>query len=191
MDFVCNALIALITFLVLGSFFRQDGRWCPSRVRRAFRFFTVQSNALCGLSALLMCLAPEAEWVWLLKYVGTVAVTVTLLTVLCFLGPTMGYEHLLSGADLFMHLITPVLSLGSFCLLERRGLSFPQALLGLIPLGLYGLLYCYKVLAAPPGREWADFYGFNRGGRWPLSMAAMGLGTFLVCMGLMLIQNIP
>ncbi len=186
---VLNALIFLITLVIIVRFFRRDGTWCAERGREAFRYFTVQSNALCGAAALLTCLAPASVPAWLLKYVGTAAVSVTMLTVLFFLGPTMGYGKLFKGRDFFLHLVTPLLALVSFCVFERRALSFRLALLGLLPTALYSMLYLYKVLYAPEGRRWDDFYGFNKGGKWPLSLAAMLVGTFLVCMALMALQN--
>ena len=64
------------------------------------------------------------------------------------------------------------------------------ALPGLLPVALYGALYLYRVILAPADRRWEDFYGFNRGGKWPLSMGAMLLGSFLVCLGLMALQNL-
>ena len=121
---------------------------------------------------------------------GTAAVTVTMLTVLFFLGPVIGYRRLLSGSDLIMHLINPVLALVSFCVFERRGLTFGWAMLGLLPVVLYAMLYGWKVLLCPPERRWEDFYGFNKGGKWYLSFVLMLLGTFLVCLGLMGIQNL-
>lgn len=189
MDLILNAGIFLVTLFFTFRFFRKGGAWTPETGRTAFRYFTVQSNVLCALAALLMCLAPLQRWVWLLKYVGTAAVSVTMLTVFLFLGPTMGYAKLLKGRDLFMHLLTPLAALWSFCVLEKRGLSFPAALLGMLPVALYSGLYLYKVLHAPQGRRWEDFYGFNRGGKWPVSLALMLLGSFLVCMALMLLQN--
>ena len=44
---------------------------------------------------------------------------------------------------------------------------------------LYGLLYLNKVVSR---KEWDDFYGFNRDGKWPLSFAAMLIGTALLCL---------
>jgi hypothetical protein len=72
---------------------------------------------------------------------------------------------------------------------EKRGLSFGAALLGMLPVALYAALYKYKVLHAPADRRWEDFYGFNKGGKWPLALGFMLLGSFLVCMALMLLQN--
>ena len=191
MELLCNALIFLITLLATLRFFRKDGTWAFRHGKAAFRYFTFLSNLLCALAALLMCLAPGQTWVWLLKYVGTVAVTVTMLTVFVFLAPALGsLRELLKGSDLFMHLITPLLALLSFCLLEKRGLSFRAALLGLIPVAAYGALYFYKVIVAPEERRWDDFYGFNRGGKWPLSVVAMLGACFALCMALMALQNL-
>ena len=187
---VCNLVIFIITAICTIGFFRKDGKWNLGNGRFAFRFFTVQSNVLCAVSALLMCVSPAQRWIWLIKYVGTAAVTVTMLTVFLFLGPNMGYGKLLKGADLFMHLITPLLAIVSFTVFEKRGLSFLEALLGVLPVLLYGAWYLYKTIFAPEEKRWDDFYGYNKGGKWPLSMAAMFVGTFLVSMAFMLAQNI-
>ena len=45
------------------------------------------------------------------------------------------------------------------------------------------------VLRAPADKRWEDFYGFNKGGKWPISLALMLLGSFLICMALLLLQN--
>ena len=134
------------------------------------------------------------DWVWTLKYIGTAAVTVTMLTVFLFLAPSVGkdwYGVLLKGAgNLFMHLVTPLAALVSFCVFEKRGMSFPQSLWGLLPVALYGPVYMYKIIYAPEEKRWDDFYGFNKTGKWPVSFAAMVAGTFLICLGIMALQNI-
>ena len=184
-----NAVIFAVTFFLTARFFRKDGRWALSNGKNAFRFFTVLSNVLCAAAALLICILPACRWVWMLKYTGTAAVTVTMLTVLLFLGPTMGYRSLLKGADFFMHLGTPLLAIASFGLFEKRGMRFSTALWGMLPVALYSGWYLYKVIYAPPEKRWDDFYGFNRGGKWPIALAAMTAGSFAVCMGLMALQN--
>lgn len=196
-DWFLNTLIALLTLLIVVSFFRKDGQWVPERGKLALRFFTTLSNILCAAACLLTALAMNAggvpEWIWTLKYIGTAAVTVTMLTVLLFLAPSFGkgaLKVLLSGTDLFMHLITPLLALVSFCVFERRGMTFCQSLWGLLPVLLYGPLYLYKILFAPPEKRWDDFYGFNKQGKWPVAFAAMVAGTFAICMGIMALQNL-
>ena len=196
-DWFLNILIALITLIIVVSFFRKEGQWVPERGKFALRFFTTLSNMLCAAASLLTALAINAggipEWIWMLKYIGTAAVTVTMLTVLFFLAPSFGkgaLKVLLSGTDLFMHLITPLLALVSFCLLEKRGVSFPRCLWGMLPVVLYGPVYLYKIKYAPEEKRWDDFYGFNRGGKWPVAFSGMVLGTFLICLGIMALQNL-
>ena len=190
MDLFLNALIAAIMLVILVSLFRSEDQWSTVRIRFAFRYFTVQSNAFCAAAALLLCLFPDAAWAWTLKFVATAAVTVTMLTVLCFLGRLYGYRALLQGSDLIMHLINPLLALVSFCGFERRGLRFPLLLAGLIPVLLYGAHYFYRILLCAPEKRWEDFYGFNRGGRWYISLPAMLSATLLICLGLAALQNL-
>jgi len=191
-DLILNAAIFAVTLFLAVRCFRKDGKWDRGYGRYQFCFFTLQSNVLCAVSALLMCFFRDSRPVWLLKYIGTAAVTVTMLTVFFFLAPSIGkggLRELLKGGAFFLHFLTPVMALVSFCVFERRGMSFAQALLGMLPLVYYGPLYLYKIRWAPEGKAWKDFYGFNRSGKWPVSLAAMLLGTFLICMALMAVQN--
>ena len=190
-DRILNAGIFLLTAALVILDFRKDGKWNPQQGRYALCFFTVQSNILCAVSALLLCLFPESGFAWHLKYIGTAAVTVTMLTVFLFLAPSLGsLSKLLRDGELYMHLITPLLALITFCVFEKRGMSFGTALTGLLSICLYGPWYLYKIRFAPEGKRWEDFYGFNKGGKWPVSFACMLAGTFLICMGLMALQNL-
>ena len=197
-DRILNVFIALLTLLLVLGFFRKDGKWEPERGKFALRFFTTQSNILVAAASLLTALALSSEgtiprWIWTLKYIGTAAVTVTMLTVFLFLAPSIGKDwvkYLLTGSDIFMHLLTPLLALFTFCVFERQGMTFCESLWGLLPVLLYGPLYLYKILFAPPEKRWDDFYGFNKQGKWPVAFAAMVAGTFAICMGIMALQNL-
>ena len=192
MNRLINAAIFLITMACMPLLFRKDGKWNTPKGKRAFRFFTVQSNAFCGFSSLCLCLFPQAPWAWSLKYIGTAAVTVTMMTVFLFLAPSMGsLGPLLAGTDLFMHLVTPLLALVSFSLFEKRGMAFATSLLGMLPVLIYGPWYLYKTVRAPEAERWEDFYGFNRGGKWKITFAAMMAGTFVICLALRALQNLP
>lgn len=154
-----------------------------SSLKIILRYFTALSNLFCAGAALALALArlggvPSLPLL-LFKYVGTVAVLVTLLTVLLFLGPHYGYKILFSGPDLWLHLICPLLALLSYLLWDRAPLTPATALLGVLPVLLYGLLYLRRVVFQ---QRWEDFYGFNRDGKWPLSFAAMLLGAALLCL---------
>jgi hypothetical protein len=189
-SFVTNITIVVLTFILVVRFFRENGKWSPARGKKAFRYFTTQSNVLCAVSALDMCLFPDKDWVYYLKVMGTAAVTVTMLTVLIFLGRIYGYKPLLSGSDLFMHLITPLLAIISLCVFERRGISFLASFIGVIPVALYAPLYLYNVVYAPEEKRWEDFYGFNRDGKWPVAYALMVAGTAVICVVFYMVLNL-
>ena len=155
-----NALIFIITLYLVLRDTRSDRHFDSQKVRFAFRFFTELSNVFCAFTALL------------------------------FLGPSTGnLKALLTGNGLFMHLITPLLAIVSFSVFEKRGMSFSIALLGMLPVILYGFLYLYKVVFSPEDKRWDDFYGYNKGGKWPIAFALMMIGAFVVCMLLMGLQN--
>lgn len=170
--------------------------WACRRVRKKnesvgvlFRYFTVLSNVLCALASAAAAVSAATGGisfsVSVFKYVGTCAVTVTLLTVLAFLAPAIGgLKLLLEKQDLYLHLICPLVAIVSYCLFDRAAMPFSFTLLGVSPVFCYGLFYLYKVVYAPEGKRWDDFYTFNRDGKWPVSFAAMLLGTFLISIAL-------
>ena len=187
-----NAVIFIATLIIVIMYFRKDGKWDIAQGLIAFGFFTIQSNVLCGIAALLMVFCQLrghiSRFVWMLKYLGTASVAVTMVTVFVFLGPTMGgVKGLLIGKNLYLHLIGPLLGIVSFCFLEKGHMSVKTALTGVIPVILYGLLYLSRVVFVPESMRWPDFYGFNRGGMWPVSYAAMVVGTSALCLILRLL----
>lgn len=192
-DMLLNVFLFVVTVYIFVFSFRKEGQWRAEYGMTALRFFTMQSNLLCAASALCICFFPENRAAWLLKYAGTAAVTVTMLTVFLFLAPSVGKDWvnvLLKGPSFFLHLLNPLVALVSFCVLEKRGMSFPECLAGLVPVVLYGPLYIYKIRFAPEDKRWKDFYGFNKGGKWPLAFAAMFAATLLLCLGFMGLQNL-
>ena len=198
-DIILNLLIFGITLMLLIRFARKDGAWTTEKLKVALRYFTCQSNIFCAVTALLTAVSLLAgnssvpRWIWTLKYIGTAGVTITMLTVFFYLWPLLGkdgYKRLLSGPDFFLHLVTPLLAILSFCLFEKQGMTFLQSLWGLLPLALYGPLYIYRVIYAPEGKRWDDFYGFNKQGKWPLAFAVMFAAMFCICMFFMLVQNL-
>ena len=174
---VFNLATALLVFAALAVHVRKNP------LSHLMRYFTVLSNTFCALVSLALAIARLSGAVPIpllrLNYVATHAVTVTLLTVLVFLGPQFGYKSLFSGPDFFLHLLCPLLALISFLAWDRPPMTPLLSLIGVIPVLLYGLLYLHKVVYA---KAWEDFYGFNRGGHWPRSFTAMVLGAALLCL---------
>lgn len=189
---ILNILLFLGTIVSYAACFHNEEGWSMKNGLAALRYYTLLSNLLCAVAALALALALRGgevpRGIWLLKYVGTAAVTVTMITVLVFLGPALGYKSQLSGFGLWLHLIGPLLAIVSFCFFERfHALPLPLAMLGLLPVVLYGLVYLYKVVLCPAEGRWEDFYGYNKGGKWPIAFAAMMLGGALVCLLLWLL----
>ncbi len=158
-------------------------RKAPLRV--LFRFYTVLSNLMCAVFCLLTAVfslsGQVPQPVVLFKHMSTVAVTITLLTVLFFLAPHMGgLRVLLAGPDLWLHLICPVLAIISF--LARGGGKLPVYAIftGALTVPVYGCWYMYHLFSAPEEKRWKDFYGFNQGGKWKLSFIIMTCACLLV-----------
>ena len=183
---VVNEAIVFSTILSMRAVLRRVSR---EKVPETFRYFTVLSNLFCAFTALIL-LACELfgampAWAVILKYMGTVSVAVTFLTVLLFLWPSFGSIHgLWDGPELVMHLITPLMAILSFLFHERGNMSAWAIPLGLLPVLLYGWLYLDRVVI---NRAWEDMYGFNKNGKWKLSFSLMALGTVVVAVLLWLV----
>ena len=177
---VINEAIVFFTVLAMIALVRRTPR---EKLPENFRYFTVLSNLFCALTALILLVCELCgampPWAAALKYMGTAAVTVTLVTVFVYLLPAAGsLKGLLdSWPELIMHLITPLLAILSFLFFENEGLSAWIIPLGVLPVLLYGLLYFNRVVVA---RTWEDMYGFNRSGKWRQSFAFMLLGTVVI-----------
>ncbi len=193
LSLVMNLLNFVLVLISVLWFFGADGKAAGSGNMRTggaacFRFFTNDSNILCALVSLAMIpfnirslrmgksCVPRAMTV--LKYIGTVAVTLTMTVVLIFLGPTQGYGKMFSGVCLELHLLCPLLAILSFCFFERGNpLARRDTLLALLPTFIYGTVYLILVVFAG---KWPDFYGFNIGGFWPAAYIALHLLTALL-----------
>ena len=156
---------------------------------RLFRYFTTLSNVLCAIASLIVVICELCGclplWALLIKYVGTAAVTVTMLTVFLFLGPVShDWKGLLTRAELFLHLICPVLAIVSFLIFEKTSMPAWSIIVGALPVPVYGALYMYRVIYAPEEKRWEDFYGFNRGGKWAVSVVAMTVAGALIALAL-------
>ncbi|MBQ3300537.1 MAG: hypothetical protein IJH04_00025 [Eggerthellaceae bacterium] len=162
----------------------------------SLKYFTVLSNLLLGFAsfAYAYCLfkstrggKPVLFWAHCLKFVATTAVTVTLMTVLVFLGPRLGYASMFAGANLWFHLVLPVLAIFEFVLLDTSfGLTFRQSLLGVLPTLVYGVFYYGNILLNGVGK-WPntnDWYGFTLFGEqfMPVVMLVMLLLTWVIAL---------
>ena len=143
LSLLCNAVIAIWTVVATV----QTARRCASDAgctADAFRYFTTDSNLLSGAAALLIVccdirllttgdpLLPQ--WAVLVKYVAAVAVAVTFVTVMVFLGPAATYREMFAHEGLFLHLIGPLLAVLSFCAFDPgMAIDWGQTALGVLP----------------------------------------------------------
>lgn len=179
-------LIIVFTAWSVCSMFFVSGSG-NMRVRRymIFRYFTVDSNILCALSCVPM-LFPNLrrnKAAMLLRYAGTAAVTVTMMTVLLFLGPLYGYPSMFSKWNLWLHLFGPLLAIASFIFLERDGPSPEKKhlIFAMLPVIVYSAVYLVMtVILGEDHGGWPDFYGFNMNGKWYLSYPVMIAATALI-----------
>ena len=193
LSLVSNLLIFAIVLVCIFDlvFFPDRPDSAPRLV--IFRYYTTLSNVFAGLLAVPMAYAavrtltgkgtriPRA--LSLLRYSSVSALTLTMMTVLCFLGPLFGYAPMFTGANFWFHLIVPVLAVLSFLFWEP-GADFPRKnpFPGIVQTILYGSVYVPRVLSG----RWPDFYGFNIGGRWYISLAAMLAANLLLARLLLL-----
>ena len=143
------------------------------------KYFTLQSNLLAGLAALLwiVCIARNADEKAMrnaerLKYAAAVSVRLTFITVMGFLGNLYGYAMMLSGANLGFHLIVPLLALWEICGLCDTKFTKKDNLLAVLPMILYGIGYMLNCIINGIG-EWPDrndWYGFLQWG-YPVGAA--------------------
>ena len=200
---ILNLLMVLVTAFIVLVYF-QVGKGTESvRGFRSLRFFTVESNLFSALTCAVMAVlemrllatggGPEVlpHWAVLLKYLGTCTVTLTMVTVFAFLGPTQGFGNMLVGANFHLHLAGPLMAILTFILLEKgQEVLLPETLLGVLPTIAYGFLYRHMVIGRGEWKGgWEDFYGFNRGGKWRWTFVIMVLASFLLCLALRALHN--
>lgn len=146
-----------------------------------FKFFTVDSNVLMGISSLIFLIYEIRKLkfnkeiptkLYMLKLISTSSVSLTLFVVLFYFVPITGFKILpmIMNSNLFFHLITPVLSIISFIFFEKTNkLKYKYTFYGLIPTLLYGIYYLINVLIHIENSMVSptyDFYYFVQNGIW-------------------------
>ena len=162
------------------------------------RYFTVDSNMLVGLASLLFAIEERKKikdgrriiptGFYIFKFVATVAVSVTFLTVFLYLGPASdgGIKSMLVNSNLFFHLIIPVLCIFNFTFLERTNkIDKKYILYGLLPTILYSLFYLVNILLHVENSKVSteyDWYWFVQNGLWMavIIIPVMLIFTYLI-----------
>ena len=141
------------------------------------KYYTVDSNLFVGvvhLGYLILAAARGVEsndsvqlWTERFIYIAVTAVSLTFVVVVLFFAPFVGLAPLMQDANLYFHLIIPVLAIVSFCAFHRdRAIPLWETALALIPPVLYGLYYTIVLLVKGVHFPFTDWYGFAAGGVW-------------------------
>ena len=177
------ALMVIASIIMFTGFkFMEAEPLLESTKIGMLKFFTVDSNILMGIVALIFAinqikiLKGKKEEIStkliVFKMASTVAVGVTFVTVFGYLGPISkgGIPSLLKNSNLFLHLIIPVLSMINFALFERTSkIKFRYTLYGILPTLTYGMLYMINLLIHMEDGKVSpvyDWYWFVQGGMW-------------------------
>jgi len=202
LSFILNlAVLLLVIYSVAKFFFASGDGNMEDTGAVCFRYFTIDSNILAAIASGLLLpyefkrVAGKNENIptglSVLKLAGTVAVAITFFVVMVFLGPTIGYGKMFEGANIFLHAICPVFAIVSFVFFDGGNeITRKHGLPALLPVVIYGLLYLVMVIIITEScGGWPDFYGFNMGGLWPVSLIAMLLINVLFVMLLRKLRN--
>ena len=201
---VLDIIIAVMVFYAWARMIFQwgDNGTISAGGFRNLRYFTVLSNLLMAAASILNIVytiiarklnKEVPSWVSKLKYAGASAVALTLLVVLLFLCPVFHVPGLYSGANLFMHLIVPLIGGLSFVLGGNGKIGFKDSFISVVPMLIYGIWYIGNNLINGIG-EWPDtndWYGFLSWGWIPglIIFALLILMTRGVALVMRLIHN--
>lgn len=164
------------------------------------RFYTVLSNLLESIASLIWIVAfakssgrAVPPWVEIVKYIAAVSVFLTFTIVAVFLGPLYGHENLYLGANLWFHLLIPVMAVLEMMFLSERVITAGDNRLALYPTILYGVVYVLNNVINGIGTwpDTNDWYGFLLWG-YPIGILifiGIGVGTWALGRFIRLVNN--
>lgn len=122
-------------------------------------YYTIQSNVWIGVTCLALAISLLIQtrnsriiipkWLYLIKFVFVVAITLTMIVFWTLLAPTLMIpSYLFSLSNLFSHSLTPLAALVSFIVFDSRKerLSIKQSLLSLVT-PVYYLIFVFIMCA--------------------------------------------
>lgn len=171
--FVINVLIvAFVGIAWLMMVFGEEGMLSSGGLS-SLKYFTTLSNVFEGVASIVWLMMNTdmgktskseqgVRFADLLKYVACVCVGLTFLTVMIFLGPMFGYDHMFTHANLWFHLVIPLLSMGEFVFFNRAEVRIRENFAAVVPMLLYGTVYLVNILINGMGEypNTNDLYGF-------------------------------
>lgn len=204
---ICLTIIGTYCMLSGLEFMGHEESLSATKIEM-FKFYTVDSNILMGIVSLLFLIYEVQllrgkrekipNLVYILKLIGTVGTSLTFLTVVFYLGPISknGMTSMFLNANLFFHLIIPVLSIITFIFFENTDtLKFKDSFLGASTMIIYAIFYVVNILIhvengrVSPAYDW---YWFVQNGVWTMIIVLplMIAFTYLISFVLLKINNL-
>ena len=164
---------------------------------KVLKFFTVQSNLFGGIVSLIYVIyllrqsktgKPIPHALNVIKFIATIDLVITFLVVALFLGFIIedGYFSVFVNANLFFHLLIPLLSFVSFTLYEEKpNFKYRYVFYGIIHLIAYSIFYLIVVLTHMENGKVAiqyDWYAFAQLGL-PIALV---IDAILMLMGFLI-----
>lgn len=162
--------IVIVILVSIGTYMTMTYRsaWMEFQMRgiMCLRYFTVQSNIFAGVVA-LVALFYQGKTTKVLKLMSATATGLTFAVVAFFLGPMYGYHRMYKNANLYFHLIVPLIAMIDFILLTDVPKKMKWKILSAMLTVLYGIGYILNILINGMGGRYPrnnDFYFFLRWG---------------------------
>ncbi|MEE3343415.1 MAG: hypothetical protein VZS44_04940 [Bacilli bacterium] len=188
---VLNILILIMVvlatiFMVTGFRFMSNTKVLAATGFTPLKFYTVDSNILVGLASLLLIIYEYLllkgkikkipKYVYIFKYISTVAVSLTFLVTLLYLSPLYGSKFLFlyQNSNLFFHLLVPLFSFISYIYYEKIEIEYKYTYYGVSTMILYGIYYVINILIHMKNGKVLpkyDWYGFVYGGLFSIFIA--------------------
>lgn len=165
-----NIVIAVLVAVAWLQMILGNEELLSSGGLSSLKYFTTLSNVFEGISCIIWIVFHTAlaksekgkAFSDALKYTACVCVALTFLTVIIFLGPMFGYDNMFTHANLWFHLVVPLLSMGEFVFFNRSEVRIRENFAAVVPMLLYGTVYLVNLLLNGMGEypNTNDLYGF-------------------------------
>ncbi len=176
---IINYLLFIMTFgSWLYMFFSQNGLLSSSGFE-SLKYFTVLSNLYLGITSLIVAICRTINiiknkqdisiHVATLNFTGVIQVTITFLVVLCLLAPRSAqngnFFEPYMGANLFMHLIVPLVAILNYIFIEHtpkiRGRKLFYTVFPILAYGIFYILNYFNHFTGQDfdGKITYDWYG--------------------------------
>ena len=180
--------IVLVILVSIGMYMTMTYRsaWMEFQMRgiMCLRYFTVQSNLFAGIVALI-ALFYQGKPTKVLKFMSATATGLTFVVVALFLGPVYGYWRMYKRANLFFHLIVPLICMIDYILISDAPKKMKWKIACTMLTVAYGFGYILNILINGKGGRYPnnnDFYLFLRWG-WGVAVLIFA-GIILITFGI-------